>query len=293
MFDARVTRDQAAEARREAIRLKDGDATAEGLRLTRFTPPLDTGPARTITGPTTLRAVVHRDMNCECDNCDDEGNCEQCRCSDYEAAEPLFWSRLTGVASVVETGYEMWDMFGPYQERVASTAFDASLLAHPDVAFLANHTGLSMARTANNTLTLTSTPLGLGIEAWVNKSRHDVSDLVAAIQEGSINQMSFAAYLEQGEWNDDCTEFTMTQLDLHCGDVSAVNFGANPYTSIAARSTRFVDEMARLPVGAARIAMRQLETRLGAAPRVKGLDQPSLGRAVSLVHSALLASADD
>jgi HK97 family phage prohead protease len=288
-MDYKITRDQAAASRRKALSISDNDARyPDGHHLTRYSRPIDTGVRRTFGAPMAIRAVLHRQTGCKCDECDEHGYCVGCDCA---ADEQQFYAmRLSGIASVTDVGYEMWDMFGPYTERVSPTAFDMSLQSQPDTTFLANHEGLSMARTVNNTLTLASTPLGLSVEAWVNIRRHDVHNLCEAIKEGSVNQMSFAAFLEEGEWNDGCDEFMMTRLDLHCGDVSAVNFGANPHTSIAARSHHLIDEIERLPSGAARVAMRQLETRLGTAPRIKGVTTTGLGRSTSLVQSALMAA---
>jgi HK97 family phage prohead protease len=187
----------------------------------------------------------------------------------------------------------MWDMFGPYIETVSASAFDASLSRRPDVAFLVNHSGLSMARTTNGTLTLSAGPTGLGTDAWLNPARVDVTDLAIAINDGCIDQMSFAAMLEEGQWNDDYTQFTMTQLNLHCGDVSAVNYGANPNTSIAARAHRLLDEVDRLPSGAAMAALRHLEVRFDMTPRTgeKPRDAPE-GRSLSLIRCALLVDED-
>ena len=46
--------------------------------------------------------------------------------------------------------------------------------------------------------------------------------------------MSFAFMIDGGEWSRDMDVFRLTGVNLHRGDVSAVNYGANPYTSIAA-----------------------------------------------------------
>ena len=43
---------------------------------------------------------------------------------------------LTGSPSVTDKPYEMYDMFGPYEEIVAREAFTDTLAAEPDVAFL-------------------------------------------------------------------------------------------------------------------------------------------------------------
>src|ERR1035438_3062543 len=51
---------------------------------------------------------------------------------------------VTGYASVFNRGYEMWDIFGSYNETVDSAAFNDTLSRNPDVAFLVNHRGVTM-----------------------------------------------------------------------------------------------------------------------------------------------------
>jgi hypothetical protein len=315
MINIEVMRATAARARREAIE----DTSPAGIQRARAAAPLDVGRARRVFVPTELQTSLHkRNCNGSGDDCvcGSNGNQSLFSRTPAELASDGLWHHLSGTASLTETAYEMWDLFGPYIESVRSTAFSKSLSSKPDVAFLVNHTGLTMARTINGSLQL-SDPLE--VQAWLNPARSDVNDLVAAIKDGDINQMSFAAMLEQGEWNDDYTRFTMTELDLHCGDVSAVNFGANPYTSISARAHRIIDEMDRLPSGAARAAMRHLQDRFdvdadggnggnrmrraAAAPAPTETDgvteqQPAavqapaevaMGRSINLVRTTLLA----
>lgn len=180
--------------------------------------------------------------------------------------------RLVGVASVTDTPYEMWDEFGPYDEVIEHGAFADTLAADPDVAFLVNHRGVTMARRkpgvpdAEQTLLLRMGPDGLRSEAYVNPKRTDVSDLVIAIEDGNITEMSFAFMLVEGAWSDDFTQFRIQRLDLNRGDVSAVNYGANPYTSIAARSREIMRDLDHLPAGAARAALDRLQHRGDLAP---------------------------
>lgn len=180
---------------------------------------------------------------------------------------------LSGVASVTDVPYEMWDFFGPYEEIVAREAFDETLAANPDVAFLLNHRGMTMARTTAGTLELGMVDEGLGSDAYVNPKRQDVKDLVIAIEDGHIDQMSFAFMLEEGWWSDDFMTFKITKVNLDRGDVSAVNYGANPHTSIAARSREILADLDRLPAGVARAAMARLSVRsdLATAPTVEPL----------------------
>jgi HK97 family phage prohead protease len=169
--------------------------------------------------------------------------------------------RFDGIASVTDQPYRMYDHFGEFDEVVSRRAFSATLAANPDVAFLLNHRGMTMARTANKTLELALTDTGLRAQAWLNPERQDVKDLVIAMNDGDITEMSFAFMLQDGEWSDDFSQFTITRLDIHRGDVSAVNYGANPYTSIAARSQEFLSDIDHLPAGAARAALARLNAR--------------------------------
>jgi HK97 family phage prohead protease len=170
---------------------------------------------------------------------------------------------LIGHASVVNAPYEMWDSFGPYMEVIDGGAFTRTLNARPDVAFLVNHRGVTMARTTNDTLKLSMDDVGLAVEAWLNPKRQDVSDLVVAVQDRDVTEMSFAFMLADGGgvWSSDFETFRITDLDLDRGDVSAVNYGANPYTDVAARSGEILADLDHLPAGAARAAVERLQRR--------------------------------
>jgi HK97 family phage prohead protease len=175
---------------------------------------------------------------------------------------------VEGYATVYERGYEMWDMFGPYTEIVSNGAAEQTLGADPDVVFLVNHRGLAMARTVANTLDLWSDDTGMGDRAWLNPQRQDVRDLVLGIEDGTITEQSFAFMITAGRWSPDYTEYRIDVYDINRGDASAVNYGANPYTSIAARGREMLDELDKLPAGMARAAFDRLSTRtdLGMVP---------------------------
>lgn len=208
---------------------------------------------------------------------------------------------LVGIASVTDQPYEMYDMFGPYDEIIDRGAFTDTLAADPDVAFLLNHKGLTMARTrakegSSPTLTLRMVDEGLESDAWVNPARQDVKDLVIAIDDGNIDQMSFAFMLEEGWWSEDFSTFKITKLDMDRGDTSAVNYGANPYTSINARSREILSDLTRLPAGAKREAIARLTAVEESAP-VKA-PEPSEARSdltgrSTLSLSAWIAAAED
>jgi len=108
-----------------------------------------------------------------------------------------------GVASVTNTPYEMYDWMGPYDEIIVPTAFTETLAGNPDVPFLLNHSGMTMARTKNGTLQIRMGDTGLEVDAYCNPSRYDVSDSYQAVSDGDVDEMSFAFMLQEGRWSDD------------------------------------------------------------------------------------------
>jgi HK97 family phage prohead protease len=133
-------------------------------------------------------------------------------------------------ASVTEQPYDMWDLFGPYVEELASTAFDVTLAADPDVAFLLNHGGMTLARTTSGTLTLGTDDHGLFYEPRLDPQNSVVRDVMSAVRRGDLNESSFAFRIMRGTWSPDYTAYRIEQVDLDRGDVSVVNYGANPAT---------------------------------------------------------------
>lgn len=184
--------------------------------------------------------------------------------------------QLDGVASTTDQPYRMWDVFGEYDEIIGRSAFDETLAAQPDVAFLTNHGGLTMARSVGKTpsLELGVGPTGLTARAFVNPQRPDVATLVHAIRDGDMTEMSFAFRIEDGEWSEDYDTFTITRVNLHRGDVSAVNYGANPNTSITVRTADVLDDLEHLSTEAARAALARLQARSDLSATVIDLASP-------------------
>jgi ATP-dependent protease ClpP protease subunit len=123
-----------------------------------------------------------------------------------------------------------------------------------------------MARTTSGTLELeerTGSDPGGWHDGWLNPKRGDVNDLVIAIEDGNVPQMSFAFMIPEGggRWSDDFSEFEISEYDIDGGDVSAVNYGANPYTDITARTSEILSDMERLPQGALTEAYERLTAR--------------------------------
>jgi HK97 family phage prohead protease len=174
----------------------------------------------------------------------------------------------SGFFTRYERGYPMWDSFGEYEERIARGAGRATIAANPNVMFLVNHKGVTMARTHNGTLFLEERDEGGFHDAWLNPERPDVQIIKAAMNDGDVEEMSFAFLIPDGagEWSEDFMTFEIRSYDIDRGDVSAVNMGANPNTDIAARAGQILDELDHLPEGALPEASARLARR-GAEPR--------------------------
>lgn len=140
-----------------------------------------------------------------------------------------------GYASTTEQPYTMHDAFGEYQEIVKRGAFSQTLASNPSVVLLANHTGMPFARTDNGSLTLAEDAHGLFVTANLDK-RSTPEQFIEAVRSGLMPEMSFAFRVLDQDWSQDYTTRYMFSLDLHKGDVSVVNFGANPNTSIVSLS---------------------------------------------------------
>lgn len=159
---------------------------------------------------------------------------------------------VQGVASVYDYEYEVYG--GPahmgWVERIAKGAFDATLKESPDVVFLLNHEGLPLARTKSGTLELKAGKTGLEVRADLDLTNPLVQALSSAMERGDVDEMSFAFRVTKQEWqahdsapDDEMSLRTITEVNLHRGDVSAVTYGASDATSIdVARSLRLADD---------------------------------------------------
>lgn len=170
---------------------------------------------------------------------------------------------LDGYASVTEQVYEMWDWLGSYGEVVRAGAFTKTLSENPATQLLLNHRGLSMAYTRAGTLQLAEDSTGLHMAADVNASRTDVRDMVTAIEDGNVDEMSFAFRVTRQQWSPDYDQRDILEVDIHRGDVSVVNFGANPATTV--ESVRGLD-LDRMCDEDARALLGRLQRRLEPPP---------------------------
>jgi HK97 family phage prohead protease len=139
---------------------------------------------------------------------------------------------LSGYASVTNTPYDM----GWYSESISRGAFAKTLAENPDVQLLVNHAGLPLARTKSGTLQLSEDNTGLRVDADLDPEDPDVQSLSRKMKRGDIDQMSFAFRATRQSWDEDYTDRQITECDIHRGDVSVVNQGANPSTSVSVRT---------------------------------------------------------
>jgi HK97 family phage prohead protease/HK97 family phage major capsid protein len=134
---------------------------------------------------------------------------------------------IEGYASVFGDEYDL----GYFTERVAPGAFDGR--TNDDVRLLINHTGVPLARTTNNTLTLTIDERGLHYLAKLADTQEG-RDLYTLIQRGDITQSSFAFTIDDDEWSGDRRTRTINRVG-QLYDVSPVTYPASATTSVQAR----------------------------------------------------------
>lgn len=146
---------------------------------------------------------------------------------------------FSGYASTFEP-YEMYGgpAKGGWIEQLDRTAFDKTLRSKPDLHLLINHAGLPLARTKSGTLELSVDDGGLKTYAQLDRSDPDVQRIEPKMRRKDMDEMSFAFRVIKQRW-DYAPEFEddpyslriIEEVSLHKGDVSIVNFGANPTTS--------------------------------------------------------------
>ena len=151
---------------------------------------------------------------------------------------------LEGYAST----FEQYDMYGGpanggWIEQLDTRAFERTLKEKPDLHLLINHAGMPLARTKSGTLQLSTDDHGLKVVAQLDKRDPEVQALAVKMERGDLDEMSFAFRVKGQKWEatDEFPEDpealrTITEVSLHKGDVSVVNWGANPTTSAGIRS---------------------------------------------------------
>jgi HK97 family phage prohead protease len=176
-----------------------------------------------------------------------------------------------GYACVVEQAYEIEDLLGPFSETVRSGAFKKSLSEGADVPFLVNHGGLTLARTKSGTMRLSEDSTGLYVEADLDPANPDVQALRSAMDRGDVDEMSFAFWPTRQKWSTDFTQRDIFEVNLNKGDVSIVNYGANPHTAGAQLNSRQLVSALR-------------EVRTGTTLTPEAMD--TLGQVLQLISAA-------
>lgn len=152
---------------------------------------------------------------------------------------------LIGYASTFEP-YEMYG--GPVNgrgwiEQIDRHAFDKTLREKPDLHLLINHAGMPLARTKSGTLKLAADKVGLKVEAQLDRRDPEVQALEVKMRRKDMDEMSFAFRVKSQTWaaapgfEEDAQSLrTINEVSLHKGDVSVVNWGANPTTHAEVKS---------------------------------------------------------
>lgn len=174
---------------------------------------------------------------------------------------------FTGYACITEIGYEMSDWLGPFTEVVRAGAFTKTLAESADVPFLVNHSGLTLARTKSGTMQLAEDDTGLHVEARLDPGSPHVTALRSAMDRSDVDEMSFAFWVTRQQWSPDYEQRDILEVNLNKGDVSVVNYGANPNTAGAQLNAREVaGQLERLSAEQRRQVFDRLAAEFASAP---------------------------
>jgi HK97 family phage prohead protease len=179
---------------------------------------------------------------------------------------------VRGYASVFDSVYPVGGgpEAGGFNEQVDRDAFTRTLKANPDVHFLINHEGRSLARTKSGTLKLAVDRVGLNSEARIDRRTRDGQDLEISLERGDLDEMSFAFRTIRHDWSDDGELRTLLEVNLDKGDVSVVNNGANPKTRVRIATAEALRSLAELELSEVRsmddpmAVLREARARLDA-----------------------------
>ena len=140
---------------------------------------------------------------------------------------------VEGYAAVFDTPTVLYSVEGvDYKEEIASTAFASTEMQ--DVVMNYNHGGKPVARTKNNTLTLSVDSRGLKVTADLSGTEEG-RRLYEEIKGGYIDKMSFAFVVSEDAYNSDTHTRRIIGIK-RLFDVAAVDRPAYDATDISARS---------------------------------------------------------
>ena len=141
---------------------------------------------------------------------------------------------VEGYAAVFNEPTNIGDVF---TEVVAPGAFRSAIARKDDVEFLINHGGLPIARSTAGNLEMLEDDRGLFIRAKLDPTDPDVQRIIPKMRAGMLDQMSFAFQATGQRWDTPAQGMDVrTITDVMLYDVSIVNRGAYPQTTIALRS---------------------------------------------------------
>jgi len=140
--------------------------------------------------------------------------------------------KIVGYAAVFNS---LSEDLGGFREKIAPGCF-ARACKDGDVRALKNHNSdYVFGRTKSGTLRLAEDAHGLRIECTPPDAQW-VKDMMASIDRGDIDQMSFGFRTLTDEWNLVDGEHVRTLVDVELYDVSPVTFPAYPETTVGLRS---------------------------------------------------------
>ena len=141
--------------------------------------------------------------------------------------------RVEGYAAKFDEETVLYEYGGiQYKEVIDRQAFSGAEMS--DVVMNFNHSGKPVARTRNNTLSLSVDTIGLRISADLGGTEEG-RRLYEEIQGGYIDKMSFAFTVRKSEY-DRATHTRRITAFQRIFDVAAVDFPAYDGTEIVARS---------------------------------------------------------
>ncbi len=152
---------------------------------------------------------------------------------------------------------------GDFSEVVRPGAFSATLRSNPRVSLLLMHgrsgSGLPLATTTAGTLRLNEDAVGLAVHASLDTTDTDAQLARSKIRAGNATEMSFAFRIpsEAGQrWSEDRTMRELLAVDVHDGDVSICDRGANSSTTVDVRAATIGLEVRGYAVG---LTLRQTD----------------------------------
>lgn len=188
---------------------------------------------------------------------------------------------LTGYAALYNS--RSVPIMGLFTETIAPGAFRNTLAANPDVRALWNHdSAIVLGRSKAGTLRMVEDAKGLRVEIDLPATQAG-RDAAVSVERGDVSQMSFGFRVPKGgdSWRtvDGGEERTLTEIDIHNGDVSPVAFPAYPETEIALTARSAFEERSASLAAAADLArmdaaLMDAQTPKDAAPAPEAGDAP-------------------